>query len=38
MTRALDRVLSSFACIGVIVIGMVLGWAIGGIAIALVLR
>ncbi len=42
MTRGLERVvarvLTSFACIGAIVIGMVLGWAIGGIAIALVLR
>lgn len=38
MTRALERLLSSFACIGAVVIGMVLGWAIGGIAIALVLR
>jgi hypothetical protein len=38
MTRALERLLSSFACIGAVVIGMVLGWAIGGVAIALVLR
>jgi hypothetical protein len=33
MTRGLD----SLACIGVLVLGIVLGWAIGGIAIVLVL-
>ena len=38
MTRLVSRVLDSFACIGAIVIGMVLGWAVGGVAIALVLR
>jgi hypothetical protein len=34
MTRLLD----SLSCIGVLVVGIVLGWAVGGVAIALVLR
>ncbi len=38
MTRGMERVLDSLACIGVIVVGIVLGWAIGGVAIGLVLR
>ena len=34
MTRGLD----SLSCIGVLVVGIVVGWAIGGVLIALVLR
>ncbi len=30
-------VLNSLACIGVLVLGIVFGWAIGGVLIALVL-
>lgn len=33
MTRLLD----SLSCIGVLTLGVVLGWAIGGVLIALVL-
>lgn len=33
----MTRVLESLTCIGVIVLGVVLGWAIGGVLIALVL-
>jgi hypothetical protein len=34
----MTRVLNSLACIGVLTIGVVLGWAVAGVAIALVLR
>ena len=33
MTRFVD----SLTCVGVVVVGIVLGWAIGGVLIALVL-
>lgn len=34
----MTRLFNSFLCLGVLVVGIVLGWAIGGIAIMLVLR
>lgn len=36
--RALAGLLDSFACIGVLVTGVVLGWGVVGVVIALVLR
>ena len=34
----MSRLLDSFACIGIFVVGIALGWAAIGVAIALVLR
>lgn len=38
MTRLLDRLLDSVICIGVLVVSMVMGWALIGVAVGLVLR